>query len=107
MTGADSEGEDDATQKEPTTFKNLRSVSPKSAISTEEEDLTSLMSTYTAAFFNLGVSFEHLGHFELSLMAYKKGRKICYAYLSQNQGLITSLSEAIESVSVKAFKKQD
>lgn len=75
--------------KEQPNFKNLRSMSPTSDFGAEDDQ--SLMSTYTAAFFNLGVSLEHLDYFELSLMAYKKGRKVCLNYLSSNQGLIVTL----------------
>lgn len=32
-----------------------------------EEDMNSIMGTYCAAYFNLGVSFEHLKQFKLSL----------------------------------------
>lgn len=35
-----------------------------------EEELMSLMGTYCAAYFNLGVSFEYLGRFKLAGLAY-------------------------------------
>jgi hypothetical protein len=39
--------------------------------------MVTIMGTYCAAYFNLGVSFEHLKRFKLSGQAYERSLAIC------------------------------
>lgn len=60
-----------------------------------QEDKLTIMGTYTAAYFNLGVSFEHLKQYKLAQQAYERGMLICAEHMPKNKQLIHSFQEAI------------
>ena len=64
--------------------------------SVSEEDKVTIMGTYTAAYFNLGVSFEHLKQYKLAGQAYERGLAICNEHMPNNRALIHSFSIAIQ-----------
>jgi len=53
------------------------------------------MGNYVAAYYNLGVSFEHLRQLRLSGQAYERALTICKMHMSKNKALIKNLQSAI------------
>lgn len=54
------------------------------------------MGTYCAAYFNLGVSFEHLKQFKLSSQAYERGLVIAREHMPNNTNLIEGMQVALQ-----------
>lgn len=73
----------------------------------KDEDVTSLMGTYCAAYYNLGVSYEHLRKFKVSGQAFVRAHKICTTHMPTNFTLLDSLNEAIESLHSKEYKENE
>lgn len=65
------------------------------------QDKRVVMGIYCAAYFNLGVSFEHLRHFKLSRQAHERGLAMCYKYLPEKLPLQATFQQTIENLHVK------
>ena len=55
------------------------------------DEVTNVMGTYCAAYFNLGVSFEHMRQFKLSGQAFERALYICKMHMPNNTALMLNL----------------
>ena len=55
---------------------------------TKRVDLSTVMGTYSAAYYNLGASFENLKKHALAKQAYQRSKTICETYLPNNLAVI-------------------
>lgn len=67
----------------------------RTATNEKNFDLQTVMGTFSAAYFNLGASFENMRKFKLAKQAYLRSKKICQTYMPESLGVITQLSDAI------------
>ena len=61
-------------------------------------DLQTIMGTYSAAYYNLGASFENLKKLKLAKQAYQRSKTICETYLPNNAAVIDQLKTAISAI---------
>jgi len=56
------------------------------------------MGNYAAAYFYLGVSFEHLKQIKLGTQAFERALVITKMHMPSNKAMINSLEQAIDSL---------
>jgi hypothetical protein len=64
-------------------------------------EMSNLMGNYAAAYFNLGVSFEHLKQIKLGTQAFERALVITKMHMPSNKAMISSLEQAIDSLRKK------
>lgn len=84
------------TQPKDDLDKVISEVGTESRPERAGEDQVTLMGTYCAAYFNLGVSFEHLKHYKLSTQAYERGLAIAKEHMPKNVNLIDGMECALD-----------